>query len=166
MAVPVSALPVNPSSAGPSNKGYERYELDDIMSRVPDVYKSLDAGTAPVQLLAARASADPRERQLGEVYANLFGRSPSAQPLAAEWDGGAFDVTKGHHRIEAARRLGLPVVPVVISARTEAELASLEARFVGAVGPSYSRYRSVHDTERRQDGPLPVYEPIRERGDA
>jgi hypothetical protein len=158
-------LPVETAANGPSEKGYGQRDLDDIMSRVPDVYGCLAAGATPAQLLAARSQPDPRQRQLGETYANLFGRYPGAQTLAAEWDGGALQVTKGRHRIEAARRLGIPVVPIVVSGRTEADLAELDQRFDAKVGSSYSAYRRVHAAERGQGAPQPQPVQVRERGD-
>src|SRR6478752_4703258 len=107
-------LPVDPHllrvdlpEGSTSPKGYSDRELEDIAAQIPRVYDALLSGATPDQLLACRQSPDPRQRAMGETYAQLFGRVPGAQGLTADWDGGALVVASGNHRARAAARIGI-----------------------------------------------------------
>ncbi len=145
LPVPTSALKVDPAISAQSPKGYSDRDLKEIAATVPAVYDQIADGMTEKDLLVLRSSADPEERQVGETYAQLFCDLPSSNPLAAGYDGTDLVVDKGNHRIRAAREIGVPVLPVWVSAPSEAQLDRVEdacARRIEREGAS--AYRDAH----------------------
>jgi hypothetical protein len=127
LAVPTSALWVDPAISPQSSKGYSDRELQEIAATVPSIYDLMDDGWTEQDFLDARLASDPKQRRLGETYAQLFSDSPSRSPLAASYNGADLVVDKGNHRIRAARSVGVPVVPVWVSAPSEQDLDRIDA---------------------------------------
>ncbi len=143
--MPTSALMVDPGVAAQSPKGYSDRELKEIAATVPAIYDRIKEGATEKDFLDMRLSADPKDRQMGETYAHLFRDAPSSNPLAAAYDGTDLVVDKGNHRVRAAREVGVPVLPVWVSASSEAQLDRVEhacARRIEREGAS--AYRDAH----------------------
>ena len=145
LVVPTSALRVSPDIAEDSPKGYSKRELQEIAAAVPTVYDRIAGGSSEQDFLDLRSSADPQDRRVGDTYSKLFRASPPSAPLAAAFDGKDLVVEKGNHRIRAARAAGVPVLPVWVSAPTDADLS----RFEGACASRIERegsgaYRHAH----------------------
>lgn len=126
LAVPTSALLTDPATGQTSPKGYSQQELREMAATVPAIYDRLGAGATAQDLVDLRQSPDPKDRQLAATYSQLFQDSPSSHPLRASYDGADLVVDNGNHRVNAARDIGVPVLPVWVSAPTEAELARVE----------------------------------------
>ena len=126
LAVPTSALKVSPDIAENSPKGYSKQELQEIVATVPAVYHRIAGGFGEQDFLDLKLSPDPTDRRVGDTYSKLFRDSPSSAPLAAAFDGKDLVVDKGNHRIRAARAAGVPVLPVWVSAPTDAQLSRVE----------------------------------------
>ena len=163
LAVPTSALWVDPSVSAGSPKGYSERDLQEVVATVPAIYDRMADGWTEADFVSARASGDYRTRQLGDTYSRLFQDSPSSAPLAASYDGRDLVVDKGNHRIREAQKLGIPVLPVWVSAQTEAELDRVD----GACARRAQRegtvpHRSAHASHVAARGHQPLIE--RERG--
>jgi hypothetical protein len=126
MAVPTSTLRVDDSITTESPKAYTQSDLQEIAATVPAIYERIRDGRTPREFLDMRTSPDLNERALGETYAQLFRSTPSSNPLAATLDGNNLVVDKGNHRIRAAQALGVPVLPVWVSAASETQLDRVE----------------------------------------
>lgn len=124
--MPTSALQVSAEIAFESPKGYSQLELQEIAATVPAIYDRIADGWTGPQFLNLRLSHDQNERRLGDTYAALFRDAPSSQPLAAAYDGTDLVVDKGNHRIRAAQSIGVPVLPVWVSAPDVAQLDRVE----------------------------------------
>jgi len=126
LAVPTSALRVDSDIATQSPKGYTERDLQEIAATVPAIYDRIADGWTRGDFAAARWSQDPKEQQLGATYSHLFEVSPSSATLHASYDGTDLIVDKGNHRIRAARRIDVPVLPVWVSAPTETDLERVD----------------------------------------
>lgn len=162
IAVPTVVLRVDDTVAAESPKGYTQGDLQAIAATVPAIYDRIGDGSTGKDLLDMRKSSDPRERQLGETYAQLFRSTGSSNPLAASFNGTELLVDSGNHRIRAAQKLGVPVLPVWVSASSVEQLGRVEDacnRLIDNQGAGV--YREVHDAHKTAIG----YEqaPSRER---
>lgn len=122
--VPVSRLEVDPA-VGPSPKGYARHDMREWMRCVPELYRLRAEGHGPAEF--ARMRTQPRNRReqlLGDTHARVF--ESSTAPLRADLTGDALRVQAGHHRVQAAREAGVPVLPVSVAAADAARLRQLE----------------------------------------
>jgi hypothetical protein len=128
-----------------SPRGYSPHEFRLIARSIEDVYRRMDAGADPHELLALRESNDPRERRVGDAYLSVFRGSESSHPLRADVVDGRLIVDSGNHRIRAAQELRLCAVPVEVRARSQAELDRVEAQNAAAVGYDYGRLREQTD---------------------
>jgi hypothetical protein len=154
MAVPTSALKVDSDISPRSPKGYSARDLQEIAATVPAVYDRIAEGWQPVQFAAARWSADFRDQQLGETYCHLFQNSPASASLRADFDGRDLVVDKGNHRIVAARNIAVPVLPVWVTAHTEADLDRIEqvcSQRIDREGATL--YRQAHEVNDRNAQP-------------
>lgn len=124
--MPTSALRVDADVALRSPKGYSERDLQEIAATVPAIYERVGAGWSPGDFEAAQWSEDQRERVLGETYVRLFRDMPTSEALSASYDGHDLVVDSGNHRVRAAQRIGVPVLPVWVSAPTAAELDHVE----------------------------------------
>jgi hypothetical protein len=143
IAVPTSALHVDPAISVQSPK-YSQQELREIAAAVPAVYDKIAQGWMPGDFAAAQWSQDPKEHQLGTTYNCLFNGS-TGQALSASYDGQNLIVDSGNHRILAARSIGVPVLPVQVSAHTDTALNQVEqacSRRIEKEG--FSQYRDAH----------------------
>ncbi|NNN15364.1 MAG: hypothetical protein HKL82_05825 [Acidimicrobiaceae bacterium] len=100
--------------------------MAQIAIAIPVVYERLKNGWSEENLLAARGSKNPNERMIGETYGKMFNLSGSGSPLKVALDGGRLVMEDGSHRVRAAQKAGVVVLPVVVKARTEHELDHLE----------------------------------------
>ncbi|HVY09530.1 MAG TPA: hypothetical protein VHB18_05235 [Mycobacteriales bacterium] len=144
MPVPVSRLQVDSSVAATSPKGYSDAELRQAMRDVPEIYAMLDRGVPPREILDLRGHSDPHLRSVGTTYGHLFGATPSSQVLAADVVNGQLEVTKGNHRIRAARQAGVEVLPVEVAAQTAEELDAVASEARGADPARYPRFEQAH----------------------
>lgn len=87
--------------------------MREYMSNVPAVYKCICEGAGPAQFDAMRGSSDPQLKAVGDAYHHLFSPAGVDHRIEAELvDGKGLVVTRGRHRVEAAKQLVLPYVPV------------------------------------------------------
>jgi len=92
-------------------------QLRDYMRQVPKVYDLLRSGATPADFAALRRARDPRDRAVGECHLRLFAESGRDHRIEAELaPDGTLVVTRGRHRVEAARELGLTELPVEVRA--------------------------------------------------
>jgi hypothetical protein len=162
MAVPTSALRVDAAVAAPSPKGYSERELREIAATVPAIYDRIADGWSPGDFAAARWSRDPQDQQVGQTYVTLFQTSPAGKSLAAVYDGMNLVVEKGNHRVRAARSIGVPVLPVWVSAPNTDDLDRVEvacARRIEREGSTtYREAHKLHESARQ-----PRRQQLRER---
>jgi hypothetical protein len=98
-------------------------QMRAYMSQVPAIYRKLGEGARPDDFRQMRTSSDTDTRAVGDGYYHLFSPAGTDHRLEAEVvDGKGLVVTRGRHRIEAARELGLPYVPVHVRAVDELTL--------------------------------------------
>jgi hypothetical protein len=150
MAMPTSALKVDGDLSPESPKGYSENDLQEIAATVPAVYDRIAAGWHPSEFAAARWSTDSRDQQLGETYCHLFQNLTASASLRADFDGRDLVVDKGNHRIVAARNIAVPVLPVWVTAHTEAGLDQIEqvcAQRIDREGAT--PYRQAHELNDR-----------------
>ena len=152
VAAPASALYVDPSVAQASTKGYTHGEMREIAATIPAVYDRMGQGWSEGDFNAARWSADPKERQIGDTYHRLWQNTDVSQSLHAHYDGRALAVDSGNHRIRAAQEIGVPVVPVWVEASDQSELDRIEAacdqlsRDEGSL--HYTQVHQQHEADR------------------
>ena len=121
MAIPTSALKVDPGISSASSHGYTEQQLQEIAATVPAIYNCIDQGWSEADFNEAARSSDARDRQLGETFERLFGDA-NGSSLLATFDGRDLVVQKGNHRVLAARSIDVPVLPVWVSAATHEDL--------------------------------------------
>ena len=125
-------------------------QMRAYMAQVPTVYDKLGAGARADDFRQMRASRDPQTRAVGDAYHHLFSPDGADHRLEAEVvEGKGLVVTRGRHRVEAARDIGLPYVPVHVRAPDDRTLdvatRSVEAE-VEQASPAVVR------TQRELDG--------------
>lgn len=125
LPVPTNALKVDPAVARQSPKGYSQEQLRTIAATIPAVFQRMRDGATEQDFLSMQLSADPRERRTGETYAQIF-RQASSNPISATYDGRDIVVDSGNHRVRAAAEVGIPVLPVYVSAASELQLDQVE----------------------------------------
>lgn len=157
LAVPTSALFVDPDVSSQSPKGYTPQQLQEIAATVPAIYDQIADGRTEQDFLDMRLSTDPKARAMGDTYNHLFRDSPSSAPLAASYDGTDLIVDKGNHRVRAAREIGVPVVPVWVHAPTEADLDRVEnacnRRLEREGATTYRDAHTAHETRVAYERP-------------
>jgi hypothetical protein len=123
LPVPTASLTVDPQVAKRTDKATPD-DLSRWMRDVPEIYERLEHGATDADFRRMMdAPADAHERELADTYRHLFSTSPSAQPLRAEVDdGGRLQVVAGQHRVRAAQRDGVPLLPVHVAAPDEPTL--------------------------------------------
>lgn len=119
-------------------------QMRSFMSQVPAVYNRLSAGASAEDFQRMRASGDPQTRAVGDVYYHLFSPAGLDHRLEAELvEGKGLVVTRGRHRIEAAREIGLAYVPVHVRAADEQTLNAATRSFEDQLQPSASAVAAV-----------------------
>lgn len=110
-------------------------QMRAYMSQVSAVYDRLRAGAGAEDFQRMRASGDPQTRAVGDAYHHLFSPAGADHRLEAEIvEGKGLVVTRGRHRIDAAREIGLAYVPVHVRAADERTLDAATRRFEDQVG--------------------------------
>lgn len=164
MPVDTRLLHVDSDISPVSPKGYSPAELDQIASRIPDVYGAFGRGIPPARLTDAARSVDPRTQAIGQTYTHVFGMSAGSEVLAADLDGGELYVVKGNHRIRAAQRMSVPFVPVEVRARSATELDRFETGLRAQHGRIYVNLQAAHaavELERSANRTRGVHAPLR-----
>lgn len=154
IAVPTSALRIDHGIAPQSPKGYTDRELKEIAATVPAIYDCISHGWSEPDFTVAARSGDRNLRQLGVTFERLFADPPNEHRLEASFDGRDLVVDRGNHRVLAARRIEVPVLPVWVRTPTPQEGARVEAdcaRVIEDHGAGYylDAHRSL-DSERHQ----------------
>jgi FAD/FMN-containing dehydrogenase len=147
--VPTSYLTVESLSGGKRTpEEYRQY-----MATVPELYRLQLAGVAEQQFRQfAEAPRNTAEQRLGSAYRDLFSSSPSAQPMRAEFiDQRGLVVQAGQHRVEAAKQLGLPYVPVHVAAPTSDDVRKLQDACEQEVARLTPEMAGVVQLHRAQD---------------
>lgn len=126
LAVPTSALAVDPDISVDSPKGYSERELQEIAACIPAVYERIGSGYRDADFQKMSQSTNPRERFMAKTFSTLFVDSDSSTPFRASYDGTDLIVDSGNHRIRSARSIDVPVVPVLVSAPSEVDLDTVE----------------------------------------
>lgn len=159
LAIPVAALdiaePIQPSPKATPE------QLRAIMRNVPEIYNRLASGLTPTDFQRMGTSPlNQREQEIAETYKHLYSTSNHAERLEAEFvDGQGIIVTKGRHRVDAARQIGLPYVPVHLRARDQETLARLSSRMeaeVSSMQPTAVDAHRTIDSMHRQSRGEPV----------
>lgn len=124
-------------------------QLGAYVQAIPHVYARLGQGASADEMLALRASPSAEDRALGESYFHLFSPDGRAHRIEAEYlPEVGLVVTRGRHRVDAARRAGIDHVPVHLRAPDASTLESLAQRCEAEVGRAFPQ--DVH-TQRQHD---------------
>src|SRR4051812_18094699 len=106
LAVPTNHLREHEPVAGSPKATLE--QLRAYMACLPAVYDRLRNGAGQQDFRMMRTSANPQARAVGDAYHHLFSPAGVDHRLEAEiMEGKGLVVTRGRHRVEAARQLGL-----------------------------------------------------------
>lgn len=127
LSVPTSLLVVNTQAKQASPRGYSSSELSAFVANIPDVYRLIKSGWTRQDFKSAQASNDNRTKSIGITYAKVF-EEYKYSSLSAYCHNGSIYVDKGNHRVLAASALGVPVMPVWVSAASDHELDQVERR--------------------------------------
>ena len=121
-------------------------QLESYVKQVPEIYRRLVAGGSDEDFRGmVTAPLNDYERLLGQTYTHLFTTRPGAERLEAEYvEGRGLVVTRGRHRIAAAQRLGVPVMPVHVRARNEAQLSQVSRLCESQVARVDARLNDLH----------------------
>ena len=165
MAVPTEDLTLDPETSRHPGK-YAKTLYESWMRNVPEIYRLRHEGLTDADFhRLANSPTNDRERNLGETYRNLFSTSPSAAPIRASFhEGSGLVVDAGQHRTAAAARLGLPYVPVHVSAPDEYQLDRLRTAFEGSVRqrtPDLPNVPNIHRDHHQQHYPERTREVVR-----
>lgn len=173
MAWPTRFLAVPPGhltqdeQVAPSSKASPE-QMRAYMAQIPAVYDKLGAGARLEDFRRMRTSPDAQTRAVGDAYHHLFSPAGIDHRLEAEVvDGKGLVVTRGRHRVEAARELGLPYVPVHVRAaddRTltastrsfEADLESTAPNVVRAQRELDGEHQAANAQRQRSESRVPV----------
>ncbi|CUR58028.1 hypothetical protein NOCA2480064 [metagenome] len=148
VAVPTGQLKQDDQIAPSSKATHE--QLRAYMAQLPVVYDKLGAGAGAEAFRQMRTSADPQTRAVGDAYHHLFSPAGVDHRLEAEYvDGKGLVVTRGRHRVEAAREIGLPYVPVHVRAADDRTLDAATRNFEGQLQPAAP---DVVHAQRQLDG--------------
>jgi hypothetical protein len=155
VAVPTEQLKQGEQLA-PSAKATSA-QMRSYMAIVPVVYDRIGAGARAEDFQRMRASRDPRSRAMGEAYHHLFSTAGVDHRLEAEVvEGKGLVVTRGRHRVEAAREIGLPYLPVHVRAADDrildAATQSIEEHLRRAAPEVVIAHREL-DAEHRASRP-------------
>lgn len=143
-------------------------QMRGYMSQVPAVYDRIGAGARAQDFQRMRASGDPQTRAVGDAYHHLFSPAGVDHRLEAELiEGKGLVVTRGRHRVEAAREVGVPYVPVHVRAADERALDAATRGFEDQLQPiapdavsAQRRLNAEHHEARsataEQTGPQPT----------
>jgi hypothetical protein len=148
LPVPTDWLELDSATAG--SLGKESPEASRThMSQVPRIYEMLVQGETDQDFHSRSMQPnDQQEAELLRTYRELFTSSPSAHPIRADFiDQHGLVVQAGQHRVQAAKELGIPFVPVQVAAPDEASLekirAACENRIV-QLSPELARAVPIH----------------------
>lgn len=152
MAVPTGQLKQD-EKVVPSVKATPE-QMRAYMSPVPVVYDRIRAGARTEDFQRMRISDDPSTRDVGAAYHYLFSPDGRDHRIEAEIvEGKGLVVTRGRHRVEAAREIGLPYIPVHVRAADERTLESATRNFedqLQLVAPDAVRVQQQLDNEHRE----------------
>jgi hypothetical protein len=123
LAAPVSALTLGDEVLMPTAKASQE-DLRRYVASVPAVHDRLAAGFTEADFRAMRTSPlTQEERAIGETYVHLYSPAGRDSRIEAEFRNGVgLVVTRGRHRYEAAKELGLPFLPVHVRAADQQTL--------------------------------------------
>lgn len=132
LAVPTEQLKQD-DQVMPSSKASPE-QMRAYMAQVPAVYGKLGEGARAEEFHAMRNSPDAQTRAVGDAYHHLFSPDGVDHRIEAEVvDGKGLVVARGHHRVEAAREIGLPYVPVHVRAEDDRTLEAATRDYEAAV---------------------------------
>jgi hypothetical protein len=122
-------------------------QIRDYMASLPAVYQQLCDGAGPAQFEAMRSSPDPQLRSVGDAYYHLFSQAGIDHRIEADYlTGSELVVTRGRHRVEAAKQLGLPYLPVHVRAPDDRTMDAIADRYDAEVAANAPR---VVEAQRR-----------------
>jgi hypothetical protein len=106
---------------------------DDVIRsyvrNVPEIYAKLEEGWTRDDFARARAgSLSPHEREVAETFHRLFSDASRDDRIEAELVDGRLIVHRGRHRVDAAAREGVALLPVHVRASDDETLANVKAR--------------------------------------
>ena len=137
-------------------------QLQQYARNIRIIYEQIHAGMTRAdfdQMMQAPLNA--QEASVAGTYRHLFTSAPGAQRFEAELlEGRGLVITRGAHRIEAARSEGVAYVPVHIRTRTEDQADRITASLLQGVDPTIARYHQDQLPDRsralvRDIGPDP-----------
>jgi hypothetical protein len=151
LAVPIGQLQQD-DSVTPSPKATDT-QMRAYMAEVPAVYEKLAAGATAADFQKMRTGSDARTRAVGDTYHHLFSPAGIDHRIEADQiEGRGLVVTRGRHRVEAARELGLPYLPVHVRAADDRILDASTRKFeatLGTTNPNVVRAQRNLDVEHR-----------------
>lgn len=108
-----------------SKKGYTYQDLVSIAYSISGVYRLTSQGWDASDFAIAYHSSKPSENLLGKTFNRLFSER-SIYSIEAHVEGKRIVVDKGNHRVHAAKLVGIPVMPVWISAPSDEKLDQVQ----------------------------------------
>lgn len=130
-------------------------QLRGFVAPVPLIYEKLRAGATEVDFARMRRSQDSDERAAGDAYHYLFSPLGRDGRIEAEWQDGRLVVQRGRHRVEAARVLGVEVLPVHVRAQDERRMSEAtdrpERQVEAALPGTASVHRQLDASHRSRD---------------
>lgn len=112
-------------------------QLKAYMAQLPAVYHQIRDGARADDFRQMRHGPDAQTRAIGNAYYHLFSPDGIEHRLEAEVvEGTNLVVTRGRHRVEAARELGLPYLPVHVRAVDDRTLDIFTRTFEATLEPT------------------------------
>jgi hypothetical protein len=117
-------------------------QLQQYARNVGTIYELIDAGMTRAEFdQMMQAPLNAQEASVAATYRHLFTSAPGAQRFEAEFiEGRGLVITRGAHRIDAARSEGVGYVPVHVKTRTEDQADRITVSLIQAVDPAIARY--------------------------
>lgn len=119
-------------------------QLRAFVGPVPAVYEHLRRGATEADFAAMRQSSDPQKRAVGDTYHHLFSPEGYDHRIEADYEHGQLVVQRGRHRVEAAREVGVPYLPVHVRAPDERILGAITDHAERQVEAGHPGTREVH----------------------
>jgi hypothetical protein len=125
LAVSPKSLSIESSIKANSNKGYTCQDLANIVQSIADVYDKISKGWGASDFMLAYHSTNPKESFIGKTFARLFSER-SSYSIEAHVEADRIVIDKGNHRVQAAKDVGIPVMPVWVSAPSDEKLDQVQ----------------------------------------
>lgn len=168
--VPVPTQLLQVEDLNPSAKVSDA-ELREYARNLRDINQLVEAGLTREDFESMqRAALNPHEESIAQSYQHFFIQRPTSQHIEADYiEGRGLVVTRGRHRVNAAREMGVAVVPVVVRCEREADAEKIQRVLTEDLGAQHPRleahYRHIQRERGENQGQQPHHRrtPIPER---